>query len=255
MEKWEIALNKFIDAWKNKKEVIGFLVCGSYITGNPSKHSDIDLHIVLNDKTNWRERGNKIVNGYLMEYFANPIKQIKAYMKDDLKDNSNMSNVQFATGKILLDKTGEVLKLKILANKQLKRKFNPPSKIDIEIKKYFLYEHLEKLEELYEINSRSFDISYYNNLLELFNDYGKFIGETKYKAHKIYELLTTDARNKYLLKDYKDIKFKKIFLNCLEAKTNKHKIIAFREITNYALNKMGKFNINGWKIKTPLDLK
>jgi predicted nucleotidyltransferase len=255
MEKWEIALNKFIATWKNKKEVIGFLVCGSYVTGNPSKHSDIDLHIILSDKTNWRERGNKIIDGYLIEYFANPIKQIKSYMKNSFNENTNMEQVQFATGKIIIDKTKDVKKLKLLAKNYMKKKFSKPSKISIELNKYFLNESIEKLQELYETNSKSFEISYYNKLLENFNLYSKFISERKYKAHKIYELLTTNAKKKYLLKEYKDKTYLKLFLNCINAKTNKQKILSFKNITTYALNKMGKFNIDGWKIKTPLDLK
>jgi hypothetical protein len=31
-QKWEIALEKFLVKRKNKKEVIGAIVCGSYIT-------------------------------------------------------------------------------------------------------------------------------------------------------------------------------------------------------------------------------
>ena len=71
MEKWELALKKFLKNWENKKEVVGAIVCGSYITGNPSNHSDIDIHLLLSSKTKWRERGNVIIDGILIEYFAN----------------------------------------------------------------------------------------------------------------------------------------------------------------------------------------
>ena len=49
-DKWKVALEKFLKKWENKKEVIWILVCGSYVTGNPSKHSDIDIHILLDSK-------------------------------------------------------------------------------------------------------------------------------------------------------------------------------------------------------------
>ena len=42
MEKWEIALQKFLKNWKKKKEVIGAIACGSYVLGNPSKKSDVN---------------------------------------------------------------------------------------------------------------------------------------------------------------------------------------------------------------------
>lgn len=64
---WEKATKIFLQEWENKDYVIGAIACGSYITGRPTKHSDIDLRIILNDEINWRERGNKIVNGFLIE--------------------------------------------------------------------------------------------------------------------------------------------------------------------------------------------
>ena len=43
--KWEEKLNKFIDNFEYIDDVIGILVCGSYITGSPSKHSVLDVNI------------------------------------------------------------------------------------------------------------------------------------------------------------------------------------------------------------------
>ena len=45
MEHWETAVESFTKKWSDKDNVEGFLVCGSYVTGSPSKRSDIDLHI------------------------------------------------------------------------------------------------------------------------------------------------------------------------------------------------------------------
>ncbi len=78
-------------------DTIGILVCGSYITGNPSTHSDLDVHIILNENVNYRERGNKIVDGLLIEYFANPAKQIREYFKDDYTNVRPMSQTQIPT--------------------------------------------------------------------------------------------------------------------------------------------------------------
>ncbi len=111
MKNWEIALQKFLKKWENKKEVIGAIVCGSYITGNPSKHSDIDLHILLDSDTSWRERGNQIIDGILIEYFVNPIRKHYEYLEDDYKQRSRVNAHMLCTGKVLFDKTGELKKL------------------------------------------------------------------------------------------------------------------------------------------------
>ena len=62
MENWEIALNKFVDEWKSKPEVTGMIVCGSYITWNPTSHSDIDIQIILKE-------GHSDEKNYLYNYF------------------------------------------------------------------------------------------------------------------------------------------------------------------------------------------
>jgi hypothetical protein len=98
MQEWKIALEEFLKDWKIRNDVVGALVCGSYITGNPSKRSDIDVHILLSDDVEWRERGNRIINGFLIEYFVNPPKQIRRYFQEDFQDHRTMSMVQFITG-------------------------------------------------------------------------------------------------------------------------------------------------------------
>ena len=47
---WEEKLNKFLENFEYKDDIVGILVCGSYITGHPSSHSDLDIHIILNEK-------------------------------------------------------------------------------------------------------------------------------------------------------------------------------------------------------------
>ena len=123
MEAWEQALQKFLSDWKTNKEVIGVLVCGSYVTGKPSKQSDVDTHIILKPGTTWRERGNKIVDGFLIEYFANPPEQIKHYFKLDFANNYNDAATQFATGRILIDSEQMVKQLKQEATQWLNKPF------------------------------------------------------------------------------------------------------------------------------------
>jgi len=136
MEEWQIALGEFLKDWKNRNDVVGALVCGSYVTGNPSKRSDIDIHIILTDDVDWRERGNKIINGFLIEYFANPPKQIQKYFQEDFQNHRTMSMIQFITGEILFDNTGIISEIRIEAEKWLNKKYDELNKTALEIKKY-----------------------------------------------------------------------------------------------------------------------
>lgn len=112
MNEWKEKLDIFMSDFEYKNDIVGILVCGSYITGTPTNHFDLDVHIVLDDDVQYRERGNKVVDGLLIEYFANPPKQIHRYFEEDIDNKSLMCQTQFATGKILLDKSGDVAALK-----------------------------------------------------------------------------------------------------------------------------------------------
>ena len=68
---------------------------------------------MLDERVGYRERGNRIIDGLLIEYFANPPKQILKYFDEDIREKSLMCQTQFATGKIIMDKTGDVAASKL----------------------------------------------------------------------------------------------------------------------------------------------
>ena len=67
MQKWEKALNKFLEKYINQPWFEGALLCGSYASGNQNKFSDIDIAIVGKNDMGWQEKSNCYVDGFLME--------------------------------------------------------------------------------------------------------------------------------------------------------------------------------------------
>lgn len=254
MEPWEKALNKFLASWKRRKEVIGVLVCGSFVTGDPSEHSDIDVHILLSEPINWRERGNKVVDGFLIEYFANPPRQIKEYFKDDYNDNCRSAATQFATGKVLFDEKGEVKELKKEARKWLKKGFKAPNKKLNELIKYSLWDMLDNLQDTYEKGSKGFTYTYYNYLKELFERYAKYSGQPKDAVNRTYELLTeAKTRGKYLQSEFPDQRFVKLFVKAMSERNEAKMLSHFEKLTTHVIAQMGGFEIDGWRMRTPVE--
>lgn len=103
MQEWELAVNKFLEKYINKDYFLGTMLCGSYATGNNTKNSDIDVFIVTKDTTTWRERGNIQIDGYLIEYFINPVRQVLKEFDEGFKTNSIATTRIFAGAKILHD--------------------------------------------------------------------------------------------------------------------------------------------------------
>lgn len=252
MEKWEIALQKFIKKWENKKEVIGALVCGSYITGNPGKHSDIDVQIILDSNVSWRERGNEIIDGILIEYFVNPLPKCYKYFEQDYSQRRRITSHMFCTGKVLFDKTGELKKLIKDSRKYLVKEYPPQNKIQIEIAKYHLWDMVDNLEEVFEAGFEDFFFVFYTDLNKLFETYAQFLRFDSLPNDKLRRFLLNERdKKKYKIKDFPDKNFVRMYVRAFNLKEKSKMMREYALLTNYVLNKMGGFKVNGWKIRSP----
>jgi len=252
MKKWETALTKFIADWKDRKDVIGAVVCGSFITGNTSKHSDIDIQIILDSNTAWRERGNEIIDGILIEYFANPVKKHYEYFESDYKSRRKNNAHMFVTGKMLFDNTGELGELIKSAKKYLVKKYPKMNKIQVELAKYHLWDTLDNLEEVSEAGGEDFYFVYFNCLYDLFDTYAKFLRFDSLPVNKFRRFLTDEKdKKKYCVGDFPDQEFVKMTVSVLELKDKPKMMKEYKAMTGHVLDKMGGFNIDGWKIKSP----
>ncbi|GLC89299.1 nucleotidyltransferase domain-containing protein [Lysinibacillus piscis] len=255
MEDWKIALEAFLKDWQTRDDVVAALVCGSYVTGNPSKRSDIDVHIILADDANWRERGNRVVNGFLIEYFVNPPQQIQRYFQEDFQSHRTMAMVQFMTGMPLFDKIGVITELKVAASEWLKKEYSPLNETMLEMKKYSIWDALDNLKDCFEQKRVDFHFVYFNSLADLFSDYCRFLRLETIPAYQMYSYLT-DATygKKYLKKVFPDTTFKHLFLQALQEEDGQKMVKIYEELVNYVLHQMGDFYIDGWQLKSPVDL-
>lgn len=253
MESWEAALNAFLDEWKDKDYVIGAMVCGSFITGRPTEHSDVDLHIILSDKVDWRERGNRIIDGFLIEYFANPARQFKSYFEEDHSDNNRSAATQFATGRILFDKDGTVGRLKEEACRWIEKPFAKPDETAVELSKYGLWDNLDNIQDAYKQQASDFAYIYHHTLRRVYETYAKYLGQPVISFSKQYRCLhcPEEARKKYLMNPFPDEDFSGMLSQAV-TETDKDRMLKYAEdITWYVLRKMGGFEIDGWKFRSP----
>ncbi len=254
LDKWKTALETFLKDWQDRDEVIGALVCGSYVTGNPSKRSDIDVHIILAEGVAWRQRGNRVINGFLIEYFANPPSQIRRYFQDDFNKRRTMSMVQFKTGRILYDYTGIINDLKYEAEEWLSKRYKKVNKTVLEIKKYGLWDALDNLKDCYEQERKDFTFTYYNELANLFMEYCHFLNLERIPSYQICAYLEDPLYlQKYCKPAFPDDDFKKTFMKAMQEDNAQKMMEVYEALVNYVLNKMGGFRIDGWHIKSPID--
>ena len=248
---WQKRLDIFMSNFEYAKDVIGILVCGSYVTGSPSKHSDLDVHIILDNYVHYRERGNKYVEGLLIEYFANPPHQILQYFDEDLRDKSLMSQVQFATGKIILDKNEQVAKLKEQAIIMINEFYEKKSAISMsELSKYGLWDMLDDLQDAHETNRSDFDFLYFTALNNLIEEYMSSINQPYNRKVIMGNITDEEVCDKYLLKKLPNTNIGRLIVHAILAAEKAEKIYVYQKLTNAILDECGGFSIDGFKFKS-----
>ena len=246
-------LYKFLDTYKNKNDIIGVLVCGSYVTGNPNNHSDLDVHLVLKGGAGYRERGNYIVDDLLIEYFANTKQQILSYFKNDYSNVSPMSQTQFATGYIVKDDFGILKELKNQAICQLNKNFEDLDTTPNMLSLYAIWDSLDDLQSILEENRPDFDFIYYNKLDKLLSLYLK-TKKIPYNCKSIIGHLTSEiVRRKYLLNEIKDEKLVNTIKDCILEIVKQKRMMAYTKLANDLL-KQYDFKIEEFVFKSKEDI-
>ena len=257
MEKWQKPLDKFLSEWKDRPYVLGAILTGSRATTHYSERSDFDVYIILSDSIRWRERGNKVIDGLLFEYFANPAKQIRTYFKKEFSDYDRLTSTMFVTGKVIFDRTGAVRRLVREAQRWLDKDFPKQGRQQREQDKYAVSDLLDGLRDLHDHGSKGFEFLYYHTLKRTFDGYAKFLrveppSTNESKMVKILE--DADFRRQYKIREFPDRIFVRLFLRCLEKKTDAERMDSIDMLAKHVLNKMGGFDIDGWKLRSKLDL-
>lgn len=236
VNEWQDALNRFIKDYKNNKDVEAILLVGSYAVNNNNKYSDIDVYIVLNNRCNYRLRGNKRVGNYIIEYFINPIYKIKEYIANDKRGHGGPMANMIVNGILLHGNKAVVERLKREALKAINKK----NEYDI-MKYYRCWDAYEDYKACKYHNK----MPYYNCLKYLIEAYlynNDYLILPENKLERFFK--DPLYRKKYNIKKFPNNRFNKLVINCFN-KPNKNNL---DKLYNYVI-KDGKFNINKFEIK------
>lgn len=252
-KKIEDKLYKFLETFEHKDDVVSIMACGSFVTGHPNSHSDLDVHLILDSNCTYRERGNRIVDGLLIEYFSNTKRQILKYFEEDYKSIRPMSQVQFATGEILLDKTGQAQELKTLAKSQLATKFEDVDTTPFPLGLYGVWDSLDDLQGMLEDGREDFDFVYYNKLNTLLS-FVFWDRRIPYNAKTVLgHIINPITRQKYLLPEIEDENLKTLVIQSILGKTKQEKLNSFTILAEDLLKKHN-FDISTFAFKSDEDI-
>lgn len=247
MEKYEQVLEKFLLAHKNHPDFEGAVLCGSYASGNQTPVSDIDVHIVMSDVCELRERGNVFIDGMLVEYFINPIFKIKETLEREFQEYGSATANMFGYGKILYDKTGKVHEIQQLARSYFEKDFAPLCFYQLQNDLYHVWDDRD---EFLSASSEkcSTHILYGRLLSDLVNLYMKHQGIGLQSLSKLEKLLSDDMfASRYHLKKQPDHNFKELTLACLRS-NDECKVECIQKLYHYVIKTCGGFDIGHFKM-------
>ena len=237
---WRLALNEFIKGYKDDPEVEAILLVGSYAVGNQNDKSDIDVYVILNDEAKWRERGNKLVNGYLIEYFINPVYKVREYLLEDKRGHGGAMANMLINGKVLYDKNGIVDKLRneaIVAVQVEEYEKNP-------IRYYACWCAFDE----YEAAEYHNEMQYYLCLKYLIEAYLGNNGYCILPEHKIEKFFRNDEyRNRYNIGKFPNNEFNLMVIKCFDEPNYEN----LKVLYDYVM-KDGCFDINNFVYRSEL---
>ncbi|MCL2575026.1 MAG: nucleotidyltransferase domain-containing protein [Defluviitaleaceae bacterium] len=251
MQKWEMAARDFVDNCSFKSDIDAVILTGNYASGNADEFSDVDLDIVLNDNVDWRERGNKRVNGFLIEYFANPVRQIKKYI-DDAHNVAQIADINMLlSGIVLFDKNNTVDELIKYCKQKLAEDFPKMSEFHMKMGLYHLWDSFDELGKAYATNSADFTAQFWYFVKYAFEFYSRYKCCPVPNFPKLYRWLTDDSYfNKYGYPVHKDEEFVQMIkraFECVADADEMHDLT--EEIYHHIVNNMGGFDINDFDLR------
>ena len=254
MEQWELAARDFIESCPFKNEIECVFLTGSHATKNADEFSDIDLYIVLNDAVTWRERGNKRVNGLLVEYFANPMRQIKKYIDASYDSVSLIEVNMIRNGIILFDRNAAASELIAYCEQKTQSPFPQMSEFSAKMGLYHLWNSFDELQRSDTRQTPDLPMQFFRFMQDSLELYSRFIGSPVPTYHHLYRWLTEDAYHKnYGLADYKDQEFLNLIKSAFECKNPDAMFDLAKTVYTYVSGNMGGFDIEDFVLHSPCD--
>jgi len=249
MEKWEIAARSFIDSCDFKNDIAAVFLSGSYAFGNANAFSDIDLFIILDDAVDYRERGNKRVNGFIIEYFANPMRQIKKYIESDIA-NIRLCDINMIIGGIVIyDKNNAADKARAYCKQILEKEFTEMNAFNIQTGLYAHWDYFDELRRALHEQTPDFNMLFHRYIQNVFELYSRYTCSPTPSYPKLYKWLSDDEYfNRYGLPPHKDKDFVSMIKQSFELTASAEtELFALAEkIYKHVVDGMGGFEIENF---------
>lgn len=254
MERWEASANKFLEECSFLSDIEIVYLTGSYAHNSADQYSDIDLYIVLKDSAHWRERGNKNVDGFIVEYFANPLRQIKKYIELQHNDGNQITINMILNGNVLMDKNSSSGALREYCLQKLTEPYPELDEASRGMKLYTIWDRFNELERSYQNSSRDFSVQYDQFGIDTIYTYSRFLKASLPPYYHLYRWLTDEEYfGNFSLPEFPDPIFRLQIIQFFALTDIFEKFRLAEEMKKYVIEKMNGFDIDHYVYRSPCD--
>jgi len=142
-DRYRSALDLALADLKADPEVVGILWTGSVQQGEADLTSDLDLYVVTHKRLTWR--ATRLYAGVITELFVNNVESMRWRIT---RPEEIAAAAGFATGEILLDRTGEMEALQSLARRRWETPPPAPTPEQVSMLRYGLTDLADDLDDV-----------------------------------------------------------------------------------------------------------
>ncbi len=252
MEPWKSAANRFLAECPFRSEIEVVYLTGSYAHGMADQYSDIDLYIILNDAVDWRERGNRNVDGFIIEYFANPFRQVKQYIETQHIDGNQITINMILDSIVILDANASADTLREYCLQKLAEPFPELDEASKGVKLYAIWDRFNELERSYHNNSPDFNVQYDQFGIDVIYTYARFLKAPLPPYYHLYRWLTDGQYHQsFSLPLFSDAHFLQLMIRFFTLIGLAERFCLAEEMKTYVMEKMQGFDINQYVFRSP----
>lgn len=223
---------KFINDmdYLNNEHVLGILFYGSFLTGLNTDNSDIDLHIIFDNKNpNHLIRGNRVVDETRIEYFEKPLDEIYQWINEDYTNQNNATLIIIGTSKIIYAKDNQIKQLQEYTINKFSKPLPPLNDEEAKEQVSIIDNRMEKLENYAENDDPYFEHLYHLTIEKIRRFYHNLNGIPRLETSKGFKVYTDKRyRNAFYIDKMPEQIFIKMY---------------FEAILNTSLNKKQKYQL------------
>ncbi len=178
-EKYDIALRSAVEFILKNDTVLGIVVSGTILRGNPDPSSDLDIYVIHDQP--FRQRLQKYFHGIPAEIFVNPPEMVEKYFEEEQAARRPLTAHMLSTGFVILDLDPVVGELRSQAGRLLSHPPETPK--DLTYPRYLAALLYEDAADCMERDPQTAEMIVYRAVAEMLNFYfikeGRFIPRQK----------------------------------------------------------------------------